>query len=324
MPKMLVCGVVNWDVTLFAENLPRPGEEVQVGRVIAVPGGKGGNTAVAAARILGPSKVGLVAMLGCDEIADRQTKILEKEGVDTSCIMKQEGVASGQAYVLVDSTGEDMILTHAQANKMMNAKHVTGEPVASAIKQSSMMVIIDPPLEVAVALAEQGRKQGKTVVWSPALLSRHGFSVLSRHMDNVDYLILNEHEAMMLAGANDGQGACAELSRRLGGKKVVTTLGKIGCVFCWDGKKALVPAMDLALFGLKTISTVGAGDTFVGAFAAYRLQGLDDVDSIFMASIAAALKTTREETRASPTGEEIKRYAGDERMTLLRRRITVT
>ncbi len=324
MPEMLVCGVVNWDVTLFAENLPRPGEEVRVGRVIAVPGGKGGNTAVAAARILGPAKVGLAAMLGCDEIADRQIKVLENEGVDTSCIMKQEGVASGQAYVIVDSAGEDMILTHHAANKMMTAKHVASEPVMSAIKQSSMMVIIDPPLEVAAALAEQGRRQGKTVIWSPALLSRHGFSVLSRHMDNVDYLILNEHEAMMLAGADDGQDACAELSRRLGGKKVVTTLGKTGCVFCWDGKKALVPAMDLALFGLKTISTVGAGDTFVGAFAAFRLLGLDDIDSIFMASIAAALKTTRAETRASPAYEEIKRYADDERMVLLRSKITVT
>lgn len=114
--KLLVCGVINWDVTLFVDRFPNVGEEVQVKKSIAVPGGKGGNTAVAAARILGSGKVAMIGMLGSDEVESRQIKFLKQEGVDTTCITRHERASSGTAYLIVDSRGEDMILTHFGAN----------------------------------------------------------------------------------------------------------------------------------------------------------------------------------------------------------------
>jgi ribokinase len=82
-------------------------------------------------------------------------------------------------------------------------------------------------------------------------------------------------------------------------------------VLCRSGKSMLIPPLDLASSDLKIVSTVGAGDTFIGAFAAFKLKGFEDVRALHLANIAAALKTARKETRASPTFEEINRYVHD-------------
>jgi ribokinase len=230
VPAVLVCGAINWDTTLFVDKLPLPGQEVKINRIISVPGGKGGNTAVAAARILGMNNVGMVGMVGTDEIGDRQIQILEKEGVGTSCVNRHKDLLSGHAYVLVDKSGENMILTHRAANWAMTGDSVYSENITSAINSSSIVVIIDPPFEVAMALARQAKSADKTVIFSPSTLTSYGFGSLEPIMEMVDYLILNEHEAIALAGAENGPVACNKLSERLGGIRIITTIGSLGCV----------------------------------------------------------------------------------------------
>ena len=66
MSKILVCGAINWDTTLFVDKFPNPGDEVRVMKAISVPGGKAANTAVAAVKILGADSVGVIGMLGVD------------------------------------------------------------------------------------------------------------------------------------------------------------------------------------------------------------------------------------------------------------------
>lgn len=143
---MFVCGVINWDTLLFVQKLPTAGEGVKVDRVISVPGGKGANTAVTAVRILCLTKVGIIAMLGSDNIAEKHLAIFEGEGVDISCIMRDTSTLSGQAYVVIDSAGEDMILTHIAANQMMRSETITNQKMLSAIDKSDMMIVINPLL----------------------------------------------------------------------------------------------------------------------------------------------------------------------------------
>lgn len=316
MSRLLVCGVINWDTALFVHTLPAPGEEVRVVRTSSFPGGKGANTAVAAARMLGPGQVGMAGMLGSDGVAEQQIRILEHQGVDTTCISKQQGADSGTAYVIIDSNGEDMILTHMAANLMMTEAFVSSSQVSSAIDGASAIVVIDPPLEVAAAFLARARKTGKLTIWSPALLAKLGFAALQESMKNVDYLILNEHEASQLALVDGGAKACSKLAEALG-CRVVATLGSSGCVFCWQGSETIIPTMDLASYSLKTVSTAGAGDAFVGTFAAMKVRGMDDVEALFTANIAAALKTTKEQARGVPTLDEVSRYRNDGRMRSL-------
>lgn len=324
MPRLLVCGAINWDTTLFVDDLPAPGEEVKVNRVLSVPGGKGANTAVAAARILGKNEVGIIGMVGSDEIGERQVKILREEGVDVSCLNRHNDLLSGQAYVVVDGNGENMVLTHRAANKAMTPEQAGAENVSAAMEKSHMMIIIDPPIEVATALATKARERGKTVVLSPATLATSGFSVLETPLSKTDYLIMNEHEAMSLAGVDNGRIACEKLSTRLGRTRVMTTLGSKGCLIYHEGKNMTIPAIDLSHFGLKVASTVGAGDTFVGALSSFKLMGLADLEATFLANVAAAIKITREQTRGSPTFEEIRTFADSDILRPIHEKYKVT
>jgi ribokinase len=135
---------------------------------------------------------------------------------------------------------------------------------------------------------------------------------VQRYASDVDYLILNQQEARSLTQVDDGVQACTMISNAVRGRKIVVTLGDEGCVLCMDGRSTMIPPMHLASFDLKIVSTVGAGDTFVGAFAAFKLKGFEDTQALYVANIAAALKTAREETRASPTYEEIKQYLNND------------
>ena len=311
MPKILVCGAINWDTTLFVDRFPNPGEEVHVIKVISVPGGKAANTAVAAVKILGTNSVGVIGMLGVDSIAESQIKTLQNEGVDTSLIFRHDGMLSGQAYVIVDSKGENVILTHQAANLAIRSEHIGWPEVLSAIDKSSTIIVIDPPLDIAGSLIIYARRAGKSVIWSPALLTNYGISAVQRYMTHVDYLILNQQEARSLTRIDDGVEACTKISNSVSGRNVVVTLGDEGCVLCRSGKSMMIPPLHLASSDLKIVSTVGAGDTFIGAFGAFKLKGFEDARALYLANIAAALKTARKETRASPTYEEIKRYVYD-------------
>jgi ribokinase len=310
MPKVLICGAINWDTTLFVETLPNPGQEIRVMRVASEPGGKGANTAVAAAKILGNNSVATIGMLGVDDIADRQLRILQDQGVDTTLILESDKLLSGQAYVIVDKNGENMILTYQAANLAFTADFVESSKVLSAIEESSMVIVIDPPLDVAAALIVNSKGRGKTVIWAPALLTNYGFSVLEQYIRDVDYLILNQQEAKSLTSIHDGIQACTNISNAISGK-VVVTLGHEGCILCSGGKGKKISPFHLSLSGLNVASTAGAGDTLVGVFGAFKVKGFEDERALYLANIAAALKTTREETRASPTYEEIQRYVDE-------------
>lgn len=312
MPKILVCGAINWDTTLFVERFPNPGEEVRATKVISVPGGKAANTAVAGAKILGTNNVGVIGMLGADSIAENQIKILENEGIDTSLIFRHEEMLSGQAYVIVDRKGENVILTYQAANLAIMPEEVAQPKVLSAIDNSSTVIVIDPPLDTAGSLITYASKAGKRIIWSPALLTSYGISALQKYLSHVDYLILNQQEAGSLTSIEDGVEACSKISNSLSGINVVVTLGDRGCTLCTNGKNMIIPPLDFSS-DLRIVSTVGAGDAFLGAFGAFKLKGFEDAQALYLANVAAALKASREDTRASPTFEEITRYAYDKK-----------
>ena len=312
MPKILVCGAINWDTTLFVERFPNPGEEVRATKVISVPGGKAANTAVAGAKILGTNNVGVIGMLGADSIAENQIKILENEGIDTSLIFRHEEMLSGQAYVIVDRKGENVILTYQAANLGIMPEEVAQPKVLSAIDNSSTVIVIDPPLDTAGSLITYASKAGKRIIWSPALLTSYGISALQKYLSHVDYLILNQQEAGSLTSIEDGLEACSKISNSLSGINVVVTLGDRGCTLCTNGKNMIIPPLDSSS-DLRIVSTVGAGDAFLGAFGAFKLKGFEDAQALYLANVAAALKASREDTRASPTFEEITRYAYDKK-----------
>ncbi|MFW6149992.1 MAG: carbohydrate kinase family protein [Chloroflexota bacterium] len=302
MPKLVVCGAINWDMSCFVDRLPRPGEEVTVRRVSRVSGGTGGNVAVAAARVLGPGEVSLVGALGQDTIASRQIEALSSDGVATDAIERLPDQESGQAYIMIDSQGQNIIASHLGANGHLSRDHILSARVTSLLEASEGLVMTDPPIEVASSLVDRAQQNEIPVYWDPGILIAHGWAGLASLAAQSDSLFLNETETAALFGTEDPVGRPEDLLGKQLPSNVILKLGSRGArvLRVADGIIIEVQAFPLHELGFTLASTVGCGDAFVGVFAAYRVLGASLRDALEMATVAAGLNAARDETRGSP------------------------
>ena len=302
MINLVVCGAINWDVSCFVERLPVPGEEVTVKRITRVSGGTGGNIAVAAARILGAKKVALVGALGKDEIARQQIAALEDEGVIIGGIDHIAGVESGQAYILVDQTGQNVIASHLGANARLGLRHLNKAQVKKQLQECRGIVLTDPHLEVAKELINLAKRRGIPVLWDPGILIDPNREALQSLAKQAEVLFLNETEASSLLGTDELNTSLQRLQKLVFGNHVVLKLGAQGAAMLEpaSGMVVEVPALPLEELGLNVVNTVGCGDVFAGVFAAYYVMGSSLERSLVMASAAASLNAIEPETRGSP------------------------
>jgi ribokinase len=303
----IVTGVINWDKTIFVNRFPKEGEEVKVERIIDIPGGKGANVAVASSRILGRDKVALFGALGSDFIADKQVEVLRNEGILTDLI-QFTSVPSGQAYIIVDSEGKNTVMTFRQANDILDDRILESKNMITYIAEAPLVTVVDPPIEVAKKLIAVSAANQKIVVWAPGLLSSSGIENIIDVIDNVDFLILNESECSLMSGICDPLAGCNKLSLKKNNLGVIVTRGEKGCIFGRNGDVISIPTIDLVERGLRKVNTVGAGDAFIGTFCAMKILGKDDLESIFLANLSGTLKVTKEETRGSPTIDELTEF----------------
>jgi len=304
-PELGITGALNWDINLFVKTIPHDGQEVVVEKIDRVPGGKGGNVAVAASRILGHGHVALIACLGKDDVGKKQVSILRQEGVDTSAIQVLDDHESGQAYITVDEKGSNVIETHFGANAGLKPDHLMLPTVQSILANLRMLVVIDPPRQVARKLLAEGRRLRRSVMWHPGVLTRFGLGEFRDEMEDIDYLILNEHEATLFAGEKGLDESLSILGKVSPKAKILVTLGNRGAAFYSAGKLSNIDKVSLEKLGRKVVNTTGSGDAFVGAFAAYRVLGFSDMDAFKYANMAGALKACHSETRGSPTRKDL-------------------
>lgn len=304
---LICCGAINWDINLFMERLPRTGEEVPVKKIQKVSGGTAANVSVAAARILGPGRVAFTGALGDDEIGDMQVSILEKEGVDVSGILRISGEESGQAYITISADGENKIHTYFGANLRMSPSHFDNPGVIKLMEAAKVSVVMDPPLEVASELMERCAGYGSKVIWDPGVYAELGLGVIGKALSNVDYFILNHLEYENLLGTSDPTRVGAALGTESKAIKAIIKHGSEGCILRDNSSETTVHvgAVPLDRIGLSVVNTVGCGDAFIGAFAAAKVMGLNDVESLRRGCAAGSFKATRLETRGGPTVEEL-------------------
>ena len=302
MVDLVVCGAINWDISCFVERLPVPGEEVTIKHITRVSGGTGGNVAVAAARILGAKEVALIGALGEDEIARRQIAALDAEGVITEGIHHIKGEESGQAYILVDQAGQNVIASHLGANAKLCLEHLSKAQVKVRLQECRGIVLTDPPLDVAEELINLGKGRGVPVLWDPGILISPNRERLQSLAREAGALFLNETEASALLGTDELVSSLQRLRELAFRNHTVLKLGAQGAAMLEkaSGLMVEVPALPLKELGLNVINTVGCGDAFVGVFAAYHILGANLQKSLIMASAAAGLNATHPETRGSP------------------------
>lgn len=284
--KVVVVGSLNMDLVARAERLPRGGETLAGDSFFTVPGGKGANQAVAAAR-LGAS-VAMVGNVGDDAYGRQLREALEVEGIDCQAVGVCPGVSSGVALIVVDAASQNAIVIIPGGNGLLDPQSVQR---FDALLEHAQVIIcqLEVPYATVGWVLARGRELGKTVILNPAPASS---PLPAQWFAHIDYLIPNESEAEALTGlpVADLSGAqrAAERLRVLGAGKVIVTLGAQGALFVDAQGSRHFPATPV-----KPLDTTAAGDTFVGGFAAGLARGLEEGEAIVQGQRAAAISVTR-------------------------------
>jgi ribokinase len=305
---VIVAGAINWDINLFVRKFPQPGGETPVLRITRVAGGKAGNVAVAAARLLGPHRVAIIGALGKDDIGKEQNRLLSEEGVDTSTITLKPDVESGQAYIIIEESGENEIHTYFGANAILTPDDILSDRPRKSLQSARIVTISDPPEETIEAIVRIAHAVGTMIAWDPGVRSEAGMERLRPILARTNYLFLNEVEVEYMTGTKDQLEAAKHLSKISPHLALVMKSGSEGCTMFRDGNTTRVPGVDLQKHRLRVVNTVGCGDAFLGAFSAAKAMELSDEEALDWANWAGALKATKPETRGGPTLQELRRW----------------
>lgn len=290
-PRIAVFGSVNMDLVAYTDTAPATGETVTGTAFRQVPGGKGANQAVAAARA-GADTVFLGAV-GGDAFGEELRDNLVAAGIDTTGLRTVPG-PSGIAHIVVDGRGANAIIVVPGANGGVTGT-VPGdrELIGGA---DALLLQLELPMEAVVAAARAGREQGVRVHLTPAPAR----DLPDELLESVDVLVPNEHEAAAITGRTDPREALAALLERV--PEVLITLGGEGSLHgTRSGAPVHVPALKV-----DAVDTTAAGDTFCGSFAVARAEGADPAGAMRFAAAAAALSVQRRGAGSSmPTRAEV-------------------
>jgi ribokinase len=265
-------GSINLDVVVAVERHPAPGETVLGGDRRELPGGKGANQAVAAARL--GADVAFVGRVGADDAGRRLRDGLAAEGVDVTHVRVDPDAPTGMALIAVDGAGENTIVVSSGANARVGAADVEAarDVLASAVVTLVQHEVPEEAVAAAIGAA------GGTVVLNPAPARPLAAAV--------DVLVPNRGELEALAGR---AGDPVELARALAlARAVVVTLGGEGAVVVDGERVERVPAPRV-----DAVDTTGAGDAFCGALAQALDAGAELIEAARWATRAAAASVTK-------------------------------
>ncbi|MCB5179318.1 ribokinase [Streptomyces antimicrobicus] len=284
MTAIAVLGSTNMDLVAYVAKAPRLGETVTGREFRTVPGGKGANQAVAAARCGG--RVAMIGAVGADEFGLRLRSSLGAAGVDTAALRTVEG-ASGTAHITVDDEGGNSIVVVPGANARLTALEDGDEARIAAA--DTLLLQLEVPLEVVGAGARAARAHGVRTVLTPAPAQPLPPGLLAA----TDLLVPNEHEAAALTGLTDVRQAAEALLQEV--PAVAVTLGSAGVLYAARGREPFtVPAPRV-----RAVDTTAAGDTFVGALAVALGEGRPEREALGWACAAASLSVQRPGAQAS-------------------------
>ena len=298
-----VFGSINVDLVCRVRKAPVPGETVLGSDYALIPGGKGANQALAAARA--GASVRMVGAIGDDDIGKVALAELGPGGVDLSAVASRHGT-TGVAIITVDDHGENTIVVSPGANASVRAGQIPADGLADA---DTLLLQLEVPQAEVFAAARAAHERGARVVLSVAPFA----PFTPEELADIDIVVVNEHEAADFARHlglphGDPEETVTGLAAALG-RTVIATLGPDGAIAAGDAAGAggviRVPAL-----AVTPVDTTGAGDTFAGVLAACLDEGRGLREAMALAAVAGSLACTKHGAQPSfPTRAAIEAAA---------------
>ncbi|HET7540864.1 MAG TPA: ribokinase [Polyangiaceae bacterium] len=305
MPRVHVMGSLNMDLIVEVARPPKPGETVFGRSVKTLPGGKGANQALAAARA--GATVTMIGSVGKDAFGADLRHFLASNAVDVQHVSLAESAPTGTALVVVESNGENSIIVVPGANEHLGPSSVLGVPIASG---DFALCQFETPPPTVECFFQHCRRVGVRTVLNPAPFRPDCESIFQLS----DVLVLNETELSALAGEPSlGQAstenvltAALKIRTHLE-QTVVVTLGSKGAVAVHDDARLVISGWQVPV-----LDTTGAGDAFTGSLTAGLALGESLEDALMYANAAAAISVQRAGAGPSiPQRSEVERFLAE-------------
>ncbi|HEV2680451.1 MAG TPA: ribokinase [Rhodanobacter sp.] len=281
MTRIVVVGSINMDLVTQAPRFVGPGETILGERFLTVPGGKGANQAVAAARL--GAEVVLVGALGTDAFGRQLRQGLAAENIDLTHTVQLDDCASGTASITV-AGGENQIIVVPAANSRVTAVQVE-QAQALIARADAVLVQMEIPLETVEATLRLGHRLGVPVILNPAPAQK----LPADWLKLARYVTPNQHELAILLGADPDEADSNQDFHALMQRApcpVVLTRGAEGAWYREQGEP-----IHQRGFNVDVIDSTGAGDTFNAALAVFLHEGV--ATAVRKACAAAALSVGR-------------------------------
>jgi len=301
MFDVCIVGSFMMDLITKTPRFPQPGETIAGHSLVTLPGGKGFNKAVAAARA--GAKASMLGCIGNDAFGKEFQEWMHKENISSDGLKISTDAGTGVGLPMVNDDGQNAIVIVPQANLNFHESDVRN--FAHVIENSKTVVMeLEIPDDANLAAAKIAHKAGATVILNPAPFRPLSDALLQ----NISILVPNETELEQMA-KNLGIeiGSIEAMAKAIKAKynfDLIVTLGEEGALIVTDNNCVKVNG-----YTVNAIDTVGAGDTFIGNFASNISRGVAITDAVELANAAAALSVTRVGgAAATPTVKELEEF----------------